>query len=197
MWVNQGGNRSTLLLIYSSASGIPFLKSMYLEVQTWTTQQLSSHPIIIYLLPTHPTFCSTVGWKIQKNCVIYEFLREINFTKFFCKINFTKFSFKIYFTKFFVKIVLNTMYTTFLLCIMVHCTPACWSEYHHNFRKKEWRNLEFISIDVEKTTHCTYVLLIVSSPMYIRCTFSSNHNIHKSLYGLCFWAADPLINRFL
>ena len=22
--------------------------------------------------------------------------------------------------------------------------------------------------------------------------FSSNHNIHKSLYGLCFWASDPL-----
>ena len=26
--------------------------------------------------------------------------------------------------------------------------------------------------------------------------FSSNHNIHKSLYGLCFWASDPLIDRF-
>ena len=24
----------------------------------------------------------------------------------------------------------------------------------------------------------------------------SNHNIHKSLYGLCFWASDPLIDRF-
>ena len=23
--------------------------------------------------------------------------------------------------------------------------------------------------------------------------FSSNHNIHKSSYGLCFWASDPLI----
>ena len=23
--------------------------------------------------------------------------------------------------------------------------------------------------------------------------FSSNHNIHKSWYGLCFWASDPLI----
>ena len=26
--------------------------------------------------------------------------------------------------------------------------------------------------------------------------FSSNHNIHKSLYDLCFWASDPLIDRF-
>ena len=25
--------------------------------------------------------------------------------------------------------------------------------------------------------------------------FLSNHNIHKSLCGLCFWASDPLINR--
>ena len=31
---------------------------------------------------------------------------------------------------------------------------------------------------------------------YFRHTFSSNHNIHKSLYGLCFWVSDPLINRF-
>ena len=26
--------------------------------------------------------------------------------------------------------------------------------------------------------------------------FPSNHNIHKSLYGLCFWASVPLIDRF-
>ena len=26
--------------------------------------------------------------------------------------------------------------------------------------------------------------------------FSSNHNIHKSLYDLCSWASDPLIDRF-
>ena len=73
MWVNQGGNRSTLLLIYSSASGIPFLKSMYLEVQTWTTQQLSStHPTII-ILPTHPAFCPTVGWNTEKLCHLWIF----------------------------------------------------------------------------------------------------------------------------
>ena len=26
--------------------------------------------------------------------------------------------------------------------------------------------------------------------------FLSNHNIHKSLHGLFFWASDPLIDRF-
>ena len=26
--------------------------------------------------------------------------------------------------------------------------------------------------------------------------FSSNHNMHKSSSGLCFWASDPLIERF-
>ena len=26
--------------------------------------------------------------------------------------------------------------------------------------------------------------------------FLSNHNIHKSLISLCFWASDPLIQRF-
>ena len=27
--------------------------------------------------------------------------------------------------------------------------------------------------------------------------FPSNHNIHKSSHGLCFWASDPLIENFL
>ena len=31
----------------------------------------------------------------------------------------------------------------------------------------------------------------------IRYTFLSNRNIHKSSYGLCFGAPDPLIDRFL
>ena len=26
--------------------------------------------------------------------------------------------------------------------------------------------------------------------------FSSNHNIHKYSHGLCFWASDPLIEKF-
>ena len=27
--------------------------------------------------------------------------------------------------------------------------------------------------------------------------FSSNHNIHTSSNGFCFWASDPLMERFL
>ena len=26
--------------------------------------------------------------------------------------------------------------------------------------------------------------------------FSSNHNVHKSSWDVCFWAPDPLIDRF-
>ena len=29
-----------------------------------------------------------------------------------------------------------------------------------------------------------------------RYTFPSNHNIHKSSCGLCFWTSNPLIDRF-
>ena len=28
--------------------------------------------------------------------------------------------------------------------------------------------------------------------MILDILFSSNHNIHKSSHGLCFWASDPL-----
>ena len=31
---------------------------------------------------------------------------------------------------------------------------------------------------------------------FIRYTFSSNHYIHQSSCGLCFWVPDPLIDRF-
>ena len=39
---------------------------------------------------------------------------------------------------------------------------------------------------------------IVSSTLAHRLDilFSSNHNIHKSLHDICFWASDPLIDRF-
>ena len=39
------------------------------------------------------------------------------------------------------------------------------------------------------------VILLLYLPLDI--LFSSNHNIHKSLYGLCFWASDPFIEIFL
>ena len=42
----------------------------------------------------------------------------------------------------------------------------------------------------DKTRVCIYVVCTLDI------LFSSNHNIHKSLYGLCFWASDPFIDRF-
>ena len=42
-----------------------------------------------------------------------------------------------------------------------------------------------------------YLIQIRYMHMYtLDILFSSNHNIHKSLYGLCFWASDLLIDRF-
>ena len=37
-----------------------------------------------------------------------------------------------------------------------------------------------------------------SHNMYVQLDilFLSNHNIHKSSLGLCFWASEPLIERF-
>ena len=32
---------------------------------------------------------------------------------------------------------------------------------------------------------------------HFKYTFSSNHHIHKSSFVHCFWASDPLIERFL
>ena len=40
-----------------------------------------------------------------------------------------------------------------------------------------------------------FVYVIVFIKRYDRYTFSSNHNIHKSSCGLCFWALDPLIDE--
>ena len=48
---------------------------------------------------------------------------------------------------------------------------------------------------------CTLPIIMVNKTTtnllrYIRYTFLSNHNIHKSSCGLCLWASDPLIERF-
>ena len=32
--------------------------------------------------------------------------------------------------------------------------------------------------------------------MEVRYTFSSNHNVHKSMHGLYIWFSDPLTDRF-
>ena len=54
----------------------------------------------------------------------------------------------------------------------------------------------------KRATVIASVLELGSTSYYLLCIvldilFSSNHNIHKSSFGLCFWASDPLIDRFL
>ena len=55
-------------------------------------------------------------------------------------------------------------------------------------------------LEGKKCSLSSYILLEFPSPSSIRSTldilFSSNHNIHRSSSGLCFWASDPLIDRF-
>ena len=51
------------------------------------------------------------------------------------------------------------------------------------------RKLKAAVVDAKLSMHG-----LIQSPLDI--LFSSNHNIHKSLYGLCFWASDPFIDRF-
>ena len=43
-------------------------------------------------------------------------------------------------------------------------------------------------------TKCGYIYLLYRYILDI--LFSSNHKIHKTLCGHCFWASDPLIDRF-
>ena len=50
-----------------------------------------------------------------------------------------------------------------------------------------------------KTIFEQNVMKMKSKIMYIlqvKCIFSSNQIIHKISFSLCFWASDPLINRF-
>ena len=42
--------------------------------------------------------------------------------------------------------------------------------------------------------NCLIEMKIKNTPT--KYTFSSNHNILKSSHGLCFWASDPLIDKF-
>ena len=63
---------------------------------------------------------------------------------------------------------------------MLQATTTCMMSKHHHPSMPKLASI------------CTYVVCIV----YIRYTFSSNHNLHKSSCRLCFWAQDPLINTF-
>ena len=51
--------------------------------------------------------------------------------------------------------------------------------------KEWWRDKRVHFSNTKNNKLCTLDIL-----------FSSNHNIHKSSHGLCFWASDPLIDKF-
>ena len=52
--------------------------------------------------------------------------------------------------------------------------------------------------------HCDTYNLFLKHPAFfltrvlytLDILFPSNHNIHKSSHSLCFWATDPLIDKF-
>ena len=56
-------------------------------------------------------------------------------------------------------------------------------EHQYQWHLKKWQWEKILSV------------IIYRSELDI--LFSSNHNIHKSSSGLCFWASDLLIERFL
>ena len=62
-------------------------------------------------------------------------------------------------------------------------TKNCWAKY------KDQRAVGM------KGYRCVFKKIYFKSEA-LDILFSSNHNIHKSSCGLCFWASDPLINRF-
>ena len=56
------------------------------------------------------------------------------------------------------------------------------------YEKSGWKNWGILQ-NFEKSSIIVY-------DYAVDIIFSSNHNIHKSWFGLCFWALDPLIERF-
>ena len=53
-----------------------------------------------------------------------------------------------------------------------------------------------IEIVLCKSTFCVEYFRNLNIQRKLDILFSSNHNIHKSLCGLCFWPSDPLIGKF-
>ena len=81
----------------------------------------------------------------------------------------------------------RTEVTLHLSSVRLH---SSWHEFLEDFQR-----LIFVSRGVSlhpgrSSLTTTYYMSIVDI------LFSSNHNIHKSSCGLCFWASDPLIERF-
>ena len=69
----------------------------------------------------------------------------------------------------------------------------------HYLRKKRliaWFPVLEKRHDSHPGIHYCPALLLHGTYRYVRYTFSSNHNIHKSSYGLYFWPLNPLLDRF-
>ena len=57
----------------------------------------------------------------------------------------------------------------------------------------KWNLLKFSRFALYLSFNLYFVLLLREERKLVRYTFLSNHNVHKSLCGLCFWAPQPLI----
>ena len=83
-----------------------------------------------------------------------------------------------------------TLKIIFLDLSFIQCLNLLWW--------KLWRSLKFIWLSniygYWWPSESSSIFGLVH--MYVRNNFLSNHNIHKSLCGLCFKALDPLIETF-
>ena len=57
-------------------------------------------------------------------------------------------------------------------------------------------SLNLLSIIQKEENVLAFLGVMLTKSVILDILFLSNHNIHKSLCGLCFWASDPLIERF-
>ena len=57
-------------------------------------------------------------------------------------------------------------------------------------------NTQLLEYSRAAPTHFFPIFFFFVKAPNVDILFSSNHNIHKSSCGLCFWASDPSINRF-
>ena len=93
--------------------------------------------------------------------------------------------------------------TTLIRCNFCHVLSVAWSHYYAKpvtHRRSVMSDL--IAKNVKNCQHHHWFFLYIpKKSTYIvhtnfRYTFSSNHNIHKSLCGHCFWVLDTLIDGF-
>ena len=72
------------------------------------------------------------------------------------------------------------------MCVLLHLHKNGMIERSQSQKRKD------PIIFSERNPHFIYY----SEGSWLDILFSSNHYIHKILYGLCSWASDPLIERF-